>query len=61
MQKITDYLDFTEAQKTPTGAKELLTMTLNSYETSEPLFALVITSKSHNLFNEHFSDNSPCQ
>ena len=49
-KKVTDYLDFNEAQKTPKGAKELLTMTLNSYETSEPLFALVITSKISNLF-----------
>lgn len=49
-KEVTDYLDFTEAQKTPTGAKELLTMTLNSYKTSEALFALVITFKNNNLF-----------
>ncbi|GAB4536652.1 MAG: GNAT family N-acetyltransferase [Pleurocapsa sp.] len=48
--QVTDYLNFTEEQKTSEGAKELLDMTLSSYRTSTPLFALVITKKECDRF-----------
>ncbi|MDJ0595658.1 MAG: GNAT family protein [Pleurocapsa sp. MO_226.B13] len=48
--QVTDYLNFTAEQTTPKGAKELFEMTLNSYRTTEPLFALVIAQKNNDLF-----------
>lgn len=44
-EEVTKYLNFTAQQKTEQGAIKLLEMTLNSYETDNPLFALAITDK----------------
>ena len=48
--QVTDYLNFTAEQKTPSGAKVLFEKTIKSYATSEPLFALVIAQKRNNHF-----------
>ena len=48
--QVTNSLNFTAEQTTPMGAKELFEMTLNSYNTSEPLFALVIARQKDDLF-----------
>ncbi len=48
--QVTNYLNFTAEQTTPKGARELFEMTLNSYTTSEPLFALVIAQQKNDLF-----------
>ena len=48
--EVTKYLDFPPEQTTVEGARELLEKTLKSYETSEPLFALVIAQKKDNFF-----------
>ncbi|MDY6902583.1 MAG: GNAT family N-acetyltransferase [Cyanobacteriota bacterium] len=48
--QVTNYLNFTSEQTTLMGAKELFETTLNSYTTSEPLFALVIAQQKNDLF-----------
>ena len=48
--QVTDYLNFSDVEKTPEGARELLNMTLASYATSNPLLALVITKKASDRF-----------
>ncbi|MEM9511018.1 MAG: GNAT family protein, partial [Cyanobacteria bacterium P01_E01_bin.35] len=49
-RQVTSYLNFTSEQTKPKGAKELFEMTLNSYNTPSPLFALVIAKRENNLF-----------
>ena len=49
-ERVTKYLNFTPEQKTEQGAKELLEMTINSYVTPNPLFALAITDKVTELY-----------
>lgn len=48
--QVTNYLNFTPEQTTMMGAKALLETTLNSYNSSSPLFALVIAQQKNNLF-----------
>ena len=49
-ERVTKYLNFTSEQKTEQGAKELLEMTINSYVTPNPLFALAITDKATQIY-----------
>ncbi len=39
----TKYLAFTDSQKSPDGARDMLEMIIASYETDEPIFSLAVT------------------
>ncbi|MCG8384753.1 MAG: GNAT family N-acetyltransferase, partial [Cytophagales bacterium] len=47
---VTNNMSFTEEMKTPTGAKDLLAMTIKSYDTKVPLLAYAIEDASTGEF-----------
>ena len=49
-KKATKYLSFTEAEKTPEGAKALINSILNSYNTRYSVCALAITQKDNGTY-----------
>ena len=44
-ERVTRYLDFSEEQRTESGASELLTAVTDSYASESPLFAYAVTLK----------------
>jgi ribosomal-protein-alanine N-acetyltransferase len=49
-EEATLHLNFDKEQKTPEGARELLEYVVESYETTQPVFALAITERSNKAY-----------
>ncbi|MEO1653864.1 MAG: GNAT family N-acetyltransferase [Bacteroidota bacterium] len=49
-KSVTDNMAFSDDMKTQAGAKQILEMTLNAYETKEPLLAFAIEEKDSSEF-----------